>query len=137
MQAGDQRGNGGLGVVQCTPSASEGGGTTGYVTDSNAFDPDAYRVMLETRPWPTGENQAVDVRLSWGCDSNCCEPDGFEVEMDVPETSVSDFCSPSHECEHAFGDCDTNADCASGTTCVEDVGPRYGYNEGSTDVCVD
>ena len=165
MQASDNGTNHNqLGPVQCTPWASDGGGTTGLVTDSNGYDPDSYRISIETRNWPDGLDRTIDLRLrmrawdnsvsgtwstwtgwasaggsttSWACDSNCYDPDGFEIHMEVTESSVWSFCSPSHKCQHGFGDCDSNSDCISGTTCVSDVGQLYGYSDNSIDVCVD
>ncbi|MCE7003200.1 hypothetical protein LWC34_10205 [Kibdelosporangium philippinense] len=43
-----------LGAVQCTDWASGGGGKSGRISDFNGFDPDRYRVFLETRPLPPG-----------------------------------------------------------------------------------
>jgi hypothetical protein len=46
------------------------------------------------------------------------------------------FCSASCQCGHGEGDCDTNADCDAGLTCVNNVGAQFGL-EPDTDVCVD
>jgi len=44
------------------------------------------------------------------------------------------YCSASDPCPDGFGDCDSDAECATGTVCVHDVGADYGW--GSTvDVC--
>lgn len=52
-----------LGPVVFTHWASQGGGTTDVITDNDSFDPDQYRLFLETRPLPAGV-QINDVRLS-------------------------------------------------------------------------
>lgn len=44
------------------------------------------------------------------------------------------YCTPGCPCGAGKGDCDSNADCAEGLTCVADVGPSYGYGSG-IDVC--
>lgn len=45
------------------------------------------------------------------------------------------FCSESCPCSHGEGDCDTNADCDAGLTCVNNVGAQFGLSA-DTDVCV-
>lgn len=53
-----------IGQVVCSLWASQGGGgPTPVVTDPNGFDPDGYRVILDTRPLPAGV-EILDVRLS-------------------------------------------------------------------------
>jgi hypothetical protein len=52
-----------VGPVQYTPWASQGGGWTGFVGDSDSFDPDAFRVIVETRPW-TDNRPLADARLA-------------------------------------------------------------------------
>lgn len=45
-----------------------------------------------------------------------------------------EHCSPACPCDEGMGDCDTNADCKAGLTCMHNVGAKYGA--GSTvDVC--
>lgn len=166
MQAADGRNSvTQIGIERCTPWASAGGGSTGLVTDADGRDPDRYRIRLESRNWPDGtSDRKVDLRFrirgwdhngigaysswtgwttegggttSWGCDQNCYDPDGFEVEMGVRLSSLWSFCSPGDRCEHGFGDCDSNNDCVTGTVCMHDVGHQFGYANASTDVCVD
>jgi hypothetical protein len=100
-----------VGIWKCTGWASAGGGWTGMATDANAHDPDSYKVRIDSRPWPkANENRMADFRLrirgydggtagawsaytgwasqgggvsGWGCDSNCFDPDGFEIELNV------------------------------------------------------
>jgi hypothetical protein len=50
------------GTAQFTPWASEGGGSSPLVTDSDEFDPDGYKIILETRPW-TSNRTLRDVQL--------------------------------------------------------------------------
>jgi hypothetical protein len=159
-----------IGRWKCTPWASEGGGSSGMATDSNALDPDSYKIRVETRNWVASTpDKVVDFRLSirgydyngaddpgpgpwssatpwvsegggesgWGCDQNCYGPDGFELRMEVRNTDIWDFCSPTYRCQHGYGDCDSNNDCAGGATCVQNVGAQYGYADKNIDVCVD
>ncbi|GHE69241.1 hypothetical protein GCM10018785_42220 [Streptomyces longispororuber] len=51
------------GQIHFTPWASQGGGQTDLVTDTNGYDPDGYRVFLETREWP-GTYRLSNFRLS-------------------------------------------------------------------------
>jgi hypothetical protein len=51
-----------VGPAQYTPWASQGGGWTGLVSDTDNFDPDAFRVIVETRPW-SGARVLSDARL--------------------------------------------------------------------------
>jgi len=99
------------GVWKCTPWASAGGGLSGIGTDADAHDPDSYKVVIDSRLWPGGtDNRMADFRLrirgydsgvagpwsaytpwasqgggmtDWGCDKNCFDPDGFEIDMNV------------------------------------------------------
>jgi hypothetical protein len=43
-------------------------------------------------------------------------------------------CTAGAPCGHREGDCDTNADCTDGTTCVHNVGAEYGASP-LTDIC--
>lgn len=98
-----------LGPVVFTPWASQGGGTTDVVTDANSFDPDQYRVIIETRPLPAGvvlhdfrfglsafdagEPEGVPVFTGWAStgggksayalDANAFDPDGFRFILEV------------------------------------------------------
>ena len=51
-----------VGPLQFTPWASQGGGWTGLVSDSDGFDPDAFRLTVETRTWPS-DRVLRDARL--------------------------------------------------------------------------
>ena len=57
--------------------------------------------------------------------------------MGMNQTTVGDFCTPSHKCQHGFGDCDTSNDCKTGTSCLQNVGNQYGYVDNNVDVCID
>lgn len=96
------------GPVKFTRWASEGGGMTDLVTDNNGHDPDAYRLFIESRPWPNGRRmndfrltlEAVDDgkpgkrvstppasqgggRSAWGIDLNGYDPDGIRIGIEV------------------------------------------------------
>lgn len=61
------------------------------------------------------------------CPAGCTPPEG---------TGVWDWCTPECPCEHGQGDCDADADCASGARCLRDVGVSFGYDDPDLDVCV-
>jgi hypothetical protein len=61
-QAFDRGESGNVGPVQYTPWLSQGGGWTGLVSDGDGFDPDAFRIMVETRP-ATTDRVATDMRV--------------------------------------------------------------------------
>lgn len=65
------------------------------------------------------------------------DPDGYEIEMEVLETNVNSFCSSAHRCQVGFGDCDSDAECVSGTHCGSNNGADFGYLDSNIDVCVD
>ncbi|WFB06135.1 hypothetical protein LRS74_03075 [Streptomyces sp. LX-29] len=56
-------GNGHYGPVQYSPWASEGGGESPVATDDNGYDPDKYRLFLDSRAWPISA-PLLDFRLS-------------------------------------------------------------------------
>lgn len=67
---------------------------------------------------------------------------GLEPDTDVcaacrpaSQNGHVNFCSPDCQCGHGKGDCDSNADCQAGHTCVNNVGALFGL-EADTDVCV-
>jgi len=45
-----------------------------------------------------------------------------------------DFCSSSYPCGAGQGDCDSDSECQSGLSCVDNVGASYGFGSG-VDVC--
>ncbi|WP_428267823.1 hypothetical protein [Haliangium sp.] len=46
-----------------------------------------------------------------------------------------DFCSEGCECDEGEGDCDSDAECAPGLTCFNNVGADFGYADPDLDVC--
>ena len=46
----------------------------------------------------------------------------------------ANYCSASCPCDDGEGDCDSNSECTNGTTCVNNVGPNYGWASW-VDVC--
>lgn len=154
----------GLGPLRCTPWASVGGGVSGVASDGDSWDPDSYRVKVETRRWPSDASPRINYRLriramdrgrryiwsrwtpwssqgggrtDWACDSDCYDPDGFEIELDVRDAEAWDMCSVTNKCQAKIGDCDSNDECVPGTYCKPDVGLEYGYPDNEIDVCVD
>jgi len=61
-QAFDQGDGNNVGPVQYTPWASQGGGWTGLVSDTDGFDPDGFRILVETRP-ATSDRVLKDMRI--------------------------------------------------------------------------
>ena len=63
---------------------------------------------------------------------------GWSSITDVCEAAVSvghnDYCRDQGPCSAGQGDCDSDSECASGLTCVHDVGAKYGWSS-ITDVC--
>ena len=47
---------------------------------------------------------------------------------------ANNYCTKYGPCSAGQGDCDSDSDCQSGLTCVNDVGPNYGWSS-ATDVC--
>jgi hypothetical protein len=64
IQASDAHPGGHAGFVRHTPWASEGGGVSGLATDDNRYDPDYFRVGIETRPWPKTRRGAPQPGIS-------------------------------------------------------------------------
>jgi len=65
---------------------------------------------------------------------------GYDAIVDVCERTAGgtpgdyDYCNVYGPCSAGEGDCDGNAECQSGLTCVNDVGANYGWNS-IVDVC--
>lgn len=170
LQASDGRtAHSSAGPWRCTGWASQGTSQTGMATDSDGFDPDSWRVRIDTRAWPQNVDQSIDLKFrirawdkasgsvyyagswstytpvsssgggysGWTSGPFTHDPDGFEIQMHVAQTGVSSFCSAARRCQHGFGDCDSNSDCVSGTTCHKNVGHQFGYVDNGIDVCVD
>ncbi len=59
----------------------------------------------------------------------------LELDSTLGETPGGDnYCRDYGPCSAGQGDCDSNSECASGLTCVNDVGAKYGYRS-IVDVC--
>jgi hypothetical protein len=56
------------------------------------------------------------------------------IDIDVLENGDLDFCKGPVPCERFQGDCDSDDECASGLSCIEDMGDFYGFEQ-TTDVC--
>lgn len=69
-QAADRGGTSQFGIIQATPWASQGGGISGFITDINSFDPDVYRLAIQTRPWSRTDVTLEDFRLGIQLDDN-------------------------------------------------------------------
>ena len=68
-------------------------------------------------------------------------PDGYSVVSDgvldinpTPTPGSNDYCRDYGPCSEGEGDCDSNSECESGLTCVNDVGAKYGWRS-IVDVC--
>lgn len=57
-----------------------------------------------------------------------------EVACD-PGPDLFNRCHPDCPCDHAEGDCDTDADCLPGLACLHDAGGQFGYADHRVDVC--
>ncbi|GAB4556766.1 MAG: hypothetical protein Tsb0020_00310 [Haliangiales bacterium] len=57
-----------------------------------------------------------------------------EVTCD-PGPGLFTRCHPGCPCDHAEGDCDTDADCLPGLICLHDAGFAFGYKDNEVDVC--
>jgi hypothetical protein len=75
------------------------------------------------------------------CVNNVGPKYGWKSETDVCEKSSTsgtlggdNYCRDYGPCSAGQGDCDSNAECQSGLTCVNDVGQKYGWKS-VTDVC--
>ena len=65
---------------------------------------------------------------------------GWDSIIDVCEATVNpgdnDYCRDHGPCSAGQGDCDSDSECQSGSTCVDDVGANYGWRS-IVDVCED
>ncbi len=61
----------------------------------------------------------------WPCSGGGCHSDPL---------GDYDYCSSSCPCSAGEGDCDSDSECASGLSCVNNVGADYGFSSG-VDVC--
>ena len=98
-----------------------------------------------TSSCPCGEGQGdcdsdADCEDGLTCVQNVGAQYGWPASRDVCEAGCPDFvagpdaCTSSCPCGEGQGDCDSDADCEDGLTCVQNVGARYGW-PASRDVC--
>jgi hypothetical protein len=76
---------------------------------------------------------------SWKCTTKDGESINNSLKYGVlnikpPTPGGNDYCRDYGPCSEGQGDCDGNSECQSGLTCVNDVGPKYGWSQ-ATDVC--
>ncbi len=104
---------------------------------------------------PCGEGEGdcdSDAECAAGlvCTDNVGEMFGFSPNVDVclsngepppppPACPLANgdsrFCTECGPCQDSQGDCDGDAECAAGTTCVNNVGAMFGFSA-ATDVCL-
>lgn len=120
----------------------------GPVVDFNSFNNNWFRHGVDTTFGSSGSGvigdngRLVGVHTNAGCNNSSNSGNSamrIERLWSHSPTLRSIFpgwsyCSPSDPCPDGFGDCDSNADCAVGTQCVNDVGANYGWAN-SVDVC--
>ena len=70
----------------------------------------------------------VGAKYGWSSVTDVCE----STSGGTPGSN--DYCRDYGPCPAGKGDCDSNAECQSGLTCVNDVGAKYGYRS-IVDVC--
>lgn len=76
-----------------------------------------------------GDETAVDCGGSCGT-QGVCDP----AAVCTGSPGDENYCTTC-ACQIGEGDCDSNAECATGLVCANDIGPRFGFPAGS-DVCV-
>jgi len=77
------------------------------------------------------------------CNYNVGADYGYNSDVDVclanchrgADPGSASYCRTDCRCAAGEGDCDTNSECQSGLTCVNNVGADYGYNS-DVDVCL-
>jgi hypothetical protein len=87
-------------------------------------------------------DSASDCAPGLSCILNVGADFGLDPDTDVclacrPDSQVGhvNFCSADCQCSHGQGDCDSDADCETGLTCVNNIGALFGQ-PADTDVCV-
>jgi hypothetical protein len=71
----------------------------------------------------------VGANYGWGADVDVCE-----ATCHPSANGGWDYCSAGCPCNAGEGDCDSDAECASGFVCAHDAGARYGWSS-EVDVC--
>jgi hypothetical protein len=96
---------------------------------------------------PCGNEQGdcdsdAECTTTLGCVNDVGALFGFPAYVDVCLNDCPlppgdpDFCVLCGPCEHGQADCDSDAECAPGLTCENDVGATFGFGS-NVDVCVD
>jgi hypothetical protein len=105
---------------------------TTYLTSSSNFSA-ARTATAQAAQDLYGSTDKTAVETAWcAVGVGSCPSTGGGCHSGSPGGAT--YCSSSCPCDDGFGDCDSNAECASGTTCVNDVGPNYGWASW-VDVC--
>ena len=110
------------------------------------WSPGDWNYCLDCGPCGPGEGDC-DGDAECGAGTVCVDDVGatygWASTVDVCELPASscpwspgdwDYCKDCGPCEAGGGDCDGDAECAAGLTCLNDVGGNYGY-ERTVDVC--
>jgi len=79
VQMADDAGKSQRGNEKCTPWSSKGGGWSEWATDKNAYDPDAARILIRTRPLDEGV-VVEDIRLGIQVSDDACKKQVGEVK---------------------------------------------------------
>ena len=108
--------------------------------------PGDYAYCVDCGPCADGEGDCdSDAECATGlvCATDVGANYGWNADVDVCEAPASscpwvpgdwDYCLDCGPCNNGEGDCDSNAECAAGTECVDNVGANYGWSS-SVDVC--
>lgn len=80
-----------------------------------------------------GARCMLDVGLSYGY--SIASLDVCVAGCPVEGAGSWSYCSPECPCDEGMGDCDSDAECADGLRCMQDIGALYGYAS-TMDVCV-
>jgi Beta-propeller repeat len=76
------------------------------------------------------DGNETQIDCGGSCGTNCPA-----VCQNLPANGQIGRCTTDCPCAAGFGDCDTNAQCATGNSCVLDIGGFYGFAYG-TDMCI-
>lgn len=145
-----------------TPDESSwpGEGATGAAKDGSGSEPSGLDEKSCTHSGSPGSSSYCSAECPCDADLGDCDSDaecapglrcasnigaeyGWDPGVDVCVPlcsplgkSVSSMCSAECPCDHGVGDCDGDAECAPGLTCLLDAGASYGYDDPTVDVCV-
>jgi|GEM_PF-6694015 len=134
------------GIDVCLPGGGGGGG--GMPDPGCGLPPGHGRFCDECGPCDAGEGDCdsdAECRAGLTCVNNVGGQFGFDPRIDVcmaggdPGSCTSangrgDFCSVCGPCAAGEGDCDSDAECAPGLRCIDDIGPQFGFGP-RVDVC--